>query len=181
MARPFQSYEQWPRKWSALPPMLNIGVAPETACPSSSWGSESRKWFFTLPVHRLVLGEQWSWKRILPFPHVSSMRVDPGNGYVPSSSFVRCRLPLAHARRAAMLCARRVCATRFLAFEVATSDPMLWFVSGSPAEARVRPQSDPIGTHFAAFLVLCGTNLQKSYFVAFVRGHLFDLSILCIL
>ena len=120
--------------------MLNIGVAPETACPSSSWGSESRKWFFTLPVHRLVLGEQWSWKRILPFPHVSSMRVDPGNGYVPSSSFVRCRLPLAHARRAAMLCARRMCATRFLAFEVATSDPMLWFVSGSPAEARVRPQ-----------------------------------------
>ena len=37
--------------------------------------------------------------------------------------------------------------------------------------------SNLICTHFAALLVLCGTNLQKSYFVAFVCGHLFDLSI----
>ena len=37
--------------------------------------------------------------------------------------------------------------------------------------------SNLICTHFAALLVLCGTNLQKPYFVAFVCGHLFDLSI----
>ena len=126
MASPFQSYEQWPRKWSSLPPIL-ISEWPRKrfALPARGVVSPGNGFCYPSSTPPVFLGEQWSWKRILPFPHVSSMRVDPGNGYVPSSSFVRCRFPLAHVRRAAMMCARRVCATRFFGFlQVATSDPM---------------------------------------------------------
>ena len=47
--RPFQSYEQWPRKW-LVPSADIISEWPRKwLCPSSSWGSESRIWRFLEP------------------------------------------------------------------------------------------------------------------------------------
>ena len=56
--------------------------------------SGSRKWLRPFQTY-----EQW-----------------PRKWLVPYSSFVPSDLPLAHVRRAAMMCARRVCATRFFGF-----------------------------------------------------------------
>ena len=47
--RPFQSYEQWPRKW-LVPSADIISEWPRKwLCPSSSWVSESRIWRFLEP------------------------------------------------------------------------------------------------------------------------------------
>ena len=75
MALPFQSCEEWHRKW-LCPSNDIVGVAPEMAPPFHSQGSEYRK-RFALPPHTTGSSPANA-SSILP--HLSSMRVDTGNG-----------------------------------------------------------------------------------------------------
>ena len=93
----------------------------------------------------------------LSLPSCKLLESGPRKRLCPFQLLRALSMPLAHVRRAAMMCARRVCATRFLAFEVATSDPSEGFYSGSPAEARVRPQYFEYLCIFRIFRIAFGT------------------------
>ena len=77
-----------PGKGIALPPMFKIRSGPGNGFTLPARGVVSPgNGFLPFQHTACFTGEQLSRKWILPFPHVSSMRVDTGNGHVPSSSF----------------------------------------------------------------------------------------------